>query len=116
MKAAFKDTLNVTHQLPKLTPALNRRIDSVKDMDDDDACRTMYDIMVEVMGTDSASKAFDADTYDECDVMAVSTCFSRMCHAYQAPLMEEQAAQTARMVNQLPIDKIVQMSRISEQA
>lgn len=109
----FTDNNKVVHRLPKLTPALNRRIQEVGTAKtDDDTCRAMYDIMVELMGEESAAKAFDATDYEDCDVMAVSLCFTRMCRAYQQPLMDEQAQQAAQAINKLPVEKLTALNSI----
>lgn len=115
--ASFTDGHKVAHKLPKLTPALNARINGIGSAKtDDETCRSMYDIMVDIMGEDAAAQAFDGSTYDAVDVMEVATCFARMCRAYRQPLADEQAAQATRALNQLPVDKLASLNSIVSQA
>lgn len=117
MKITFTDNLNVVHTLPKLTPALSAEIDAVaQGQTPDEVFRAQYDMMVKLMGEDSAHKAFDCTGYDDCDVTALALCFSRATHAYQAVIFDDQINSTARTLNKVPLDKIGKVVDLSGKA
>lgn len=117
MKIAFTDNLGVVHTLPKLTPALSAEIDAVANGETpDEVFRNQFDMMVKLMGEDSAHKAFDCTGYDDCDVTALALCFSRATRAYQAVIFDDQMNNATRTLNKVPIDKIGKVVELSDKA
>lgn len=107
MKITFTDNMNVAHILPKLTPALSRRFDEIAAIENaDENMHAQYECMVELIGEESASKCFDAENYEDCDLVAVCLCYKRATTAYQAVLLNDQLNQTRRTIDQIPVDKI----------
>lgn len=110
----WTDSTGETHELPKLTRALAKRIDSAADEPDrDKRWKAQLAIVQDVLGDDAAA-VLDGDSLDTVDINALETTFSGIQAAYESPKRDAQAERIESMLETLDIDKLEAIAKAVE--
>lgn len=97
------------YELPKKTLRVEKMIDGVYSADAgsrEQSVRKMYQFVLDILGTESASEVLECDNLNEVDTQTLIIVFKSIEDAYLARVMEFQRQQQYDKLNQPAFDKL----------
>lgn len=105
-----KKTVKVMEEMDRVAS-----IDSVRGMSIRDKFQALYEFICSLVGEENAKEILGSSNLDEVDLSDVTLTFKKIVDAYDKPLVEYSNQKSRELIGGLPIDKLVELSRIAAQ-
>jgi len=102
-------TIAVVEELEEIT-----NIDSIKGLSIKDKFKRLFQFIEKCVGTDNAVEILGSKRVEEVDLSDVSITVRKIIEAYAAPLREYEADLQRRQIEELPIDKIMELAKTAK--
>lgn len=109
-----------SYDLPKFTVKVAEEmervgnIDNVKGMGIKDKLKTLYDFVASLVGKDNVKEIVGTDKFDDIDRNEITLTFAKIKDAYDKPLNDYNMEKTVNRMNDLPVDKLIELSKVVE--
>ena len=104
-----KKTLSVVEKLDEVL-----KVDSVKGMTVKQKFDKLHAFMKELVGVDNVAEMFGSETLAEIDLSELTLAVRKVVDAYDKPLIDYDAEKNASKFDNLPIDKIVSLTKAAQ--
>lgn len=109
-----------SYDLPKKTMKVAEDIDKLLKADTDtkialkDKYKKQYDFIRNLIGEDNSKEIFATDDINEIDLPEITLTVKKIMDAYDKPITDYYTEKSADRINNLPIDKIVELAKVAE--
>lgn len=109
-----------SYDLPKKTMKVAEDIDKLLKADTDtrialkDKYKKQFDFIRGLIGEDNAKEIFTTDDINEIDLPEITLTVKKIMDAYDKPITDYYTEKSADRINNLPIDKIVELVKVTK--
>lgn len=107
-----------SYDLPKKTMKVAEEIDKLVKADTDikialkDKYKKQFDFIRGLIGEDNAKEIFTTDDINEIDLPEITLTVKKIIDAYDKPITDYYTEKSADRLSNLPIDKILELSKV----
>lgn len=110
-----------SYELPAKTMKVVEKMEELERVDSDsrisirEKYRKVYDFFCMVVGKDNANEILGSDKLEEVDLNDITVAYLRIKQAYDKPIEDFNTNKTREKLDMLPLDKIIELSKVAKE-
>lgn len=105
-----KKTIKVVEELDAII-----KIDQAKGLSIREKFKKLFNFIEKLVGKENAIEILGSDKLDDVDLSDVTLTVKKIIDAYDKPIQDYDTDKSLEKLNQLPLDKIVELSKVTQQ-